>query len=73
MRSLAPAALFVDVGANLGFFSVYAAVRGARVVAFEPLLANAALLNASLCLNGLEGHVTLRAVAAASVGSPRRS
>jgi FkbM family methyltransferase len=47
-RSLRPGDCFVDIGANVGYFSLMAASRGASVLAFEPqpsvmgqLLANA--------------------------------
>ncbi len=52
---LAPAdsATVLDVGANLGFFSVYAMSRlpGSTVLAVEPLPANFAALEANLALN----------------------
>lgn len=51
--------LFVDVGANIGFFTIYAAVLGSHVVAFEPLRDNADLLKANVCLNGVEHLVEL--------------
>ena len=48
--------VFVDVGANLGYFSVYAALcvgASGRVHAVEPDPDNAALLAANIVLNGL--------------------
>jgi FkbM family methyltransferase len=36
VRSLQAGDLFVDCGANVGFFSLLAATRGAEVIAFEP-------------------------------------
>lgn len=42
-----------DIGANIGVFSLYAAlVPGVRVVAFEPGAASYAALNANILLNG---------------------
>lgn len=53
--------LFVDVGANVGSYSVLAAkVVGARVVAFEPIPAAHAALRDNLALNAIESHVELR-------------
>ena len=43
--------VFLDVGANLGYYSVLFASRGWRVVAVEPMARNRAALRASLCLN----------------------
>lgn len=41
-----------DVGANIGLYSIYAAKRGVRVVAFEPESQNYALINKNIFLNG---------------------
>jgi FkbM family methyltransferase len=50
--------VLVDVGANVGMYTVWAAMtRGARVFAFEPESQNYALLNRNLMLNGLGGSV----------------
>jgi FkbM family methyltransferase len=51
--------LLVDVGANVGMYTIWAAkTRGARVVAFEPEAQNYALLNRNIQLNGLADRVT---------------
>lgn len=47
MERLGPGTTFVDVGANIGVFSIHAARRGARVLAFEPNARNAAHLLAN--------------------------
>src|SRR3569833_367851 len=49
----------VDVGANVGMYSIWAAAtRGARVFAFEPEAQNYALLNRNILLNGMSETVT---------------
>lgn len=61
-RSLSPGARFLDVGANLGYFTVLAAAwvgESGRVYAFEPEPRNAALLNHNIVLNGVEDRVTV--------------
>ncbi|KAI8464132.1 MAG: S-adenosyl-L-methionine-dependent methyltransferase [Monoraphidium minutum] len=47
----AAAPFVVDVGANVGTFTLHAAARGATVAAFEPMASNIALLRTSLCAN----------------------
>jgi FkbM family methyltransferase len=66
-RFLHPDALFVDCGANLGWFSIIAAARGARVVAFEPFAPNAALLRNTISRNGFDDRIEMheRALGAA--------
>ena len=49
----------VDIGANQGFFTLYAASRGARVFSFEPLTENVELLKENVRRNGLEDRVTV--------------
>jgi FkbM family methyltransferase len=51
--------VFVDIGANVGFFTIYAAILGAHVIAFEPLKQNVDLVKASACLNGLDEQIEL--------------
>lgn len=43
---------FVDVGANIGIYSMCAAARGAKVVAFEPVAAARNAFEANVALNG---------------------
>lgn len=65
----------VDVGANIGAFSVTAArvaVNG-RVIAFEPEPANAALLRRNLKRNGCRNVTVSRAAVAGSAGTLRLS
>jgi FkbM family methyltransferase len=61
LASLAPGAVFVDVGANIGYFSVLAADRvgdSGRVFAFEPDPDNFSLLQSNLALNGVTRRVS---------------
>lgn len=54
-----PGSVFWDVGANIGVFSAYAALRGdTRVVAFEPAAVNYFLLSANCEVNGLDDRVS---------------
>lgn len=52
-----------DVGANIGLYSVYAASRSVRVVAFEPESQNYALINQNIFLNGMADRVKCLAIA----------
>jgi FkbM family methyltransferase len=59
---LQPGDVFVDVGANIGYFSILAASvvgTSGAVFAFEPDPDNCRLLRASAGLNGLENAITL--------------
>lgn len=47
----------LDIGANVGVFTLYAASRGHRVIAIEPEAANFALLNENLFLNNFDSKV----------------
>jgi len=67
-RYLSAGVTFVDVGANVGYFSLLAAARvgpGGRVIAFEPNPANCELLRLSMAVNGFEQRIDLRPVAVA--------
>ena len=58
-RSLVrPASYVLDVGANMGWFSLLAASIGANVTSIEPDSENFRLLAASTALNGLEDRLT---------------
>ena len=58
MDLLHPGAVFVDVGANIGYFTVLAATTAGKVFAFEPDPENFRLLEANLALNALQRKVT---------------
>jgi len=57
---MAPGRVFLDVGANVGLYSLVAAARGATVVAFEPNPRTRARLHANIRLNDLESRITVR-------------
>ncbi|NND67406.1 MAG: FkbM family methyltransferase [Halioglobus sp.] len=62
LAALAPGDVFVDAGANIGYFSILAAARvgaSGAVFAFEPDPANAALLRESARSNALDGIITV--------------
>ena len=51
--------IFIDCGANIGWYSVLAGALGAKVLAFEPMPANARLLRQNLDRNDFPGGVRL--------------
>lgn len=57
IESLRQGESFWDIGANVGAYSLLAAIRGAQVVAFEPVAENYATLCRNLALNGIESSV----------------
>jgi FkbM family methyltransferase len=66
-KYLKPGSVFVDVGANVGLFSLLAArIVGAagKVIAIEPAPAAAQALRATVDANGLGGIVTIKEIAA---------
>jgi FkbM family methyltransferase len=64
--------LFVDVGANIGFFTVLAAGRDARVRAYEPTPEASAICEASVALNGRQALVTVHPVACGAAAGVTR-
>ena len=64
LDGLPPEAVLWDIGANVGVFTLYAAVaRRARVLAFEPSAANFHVLARNVSLNQLNDRVTAYCVA----------
>ena len=58
LNGLAEEAVLLDVGANIGLYSLYAATaRRCRVFAFEPESQNFALLNRNIQANGLDARI----------------
>ena len=52
-----PGMTVIDIGANQGFFTLYAASKGARVISFEPSKTNFAMLSRNVEQNGLNASV----------------
>ena len=68
VAGFAPGDVLIDVGANVGMYSVWAAkTRSARVFAFEPEAQNYALLTRNIRLNELERQVTAYCAALSDV------
>src|SRR3954452_19421342 len=61
-RYLRPGDLFLDIGANIGVYSVYAAECGAEVISVEPVPHNAERVRENLGLNGYPGQVVQKAL-----------
>ena len=51
--------VFVDVGANIGYYSLLAAKKGARVIAIEPEKTNFEILEKNVKKNGLEKKIKM--------------
>jgi FkbM family methyltransferase len=66
LSSFKPDEVMIDVGANIGLYSVFAAkVSGAKVYAFEPESQNYAVLNRNLYYNQLDKRVIAYPIALA--------
>jgi FkbM family methyltransferase len=61
---ISPECVVLDVGANVGLYTLLAAKRGAQVFAIEADPLNAVMLRHNLKLNGLEERVTVFEIAA---------
>jgi FkbM family methyltransferase len=64
--------LFVDVGANIGFYTVLAARRGARVRAYEPTPEATESCERSVALNGVEREVVIHRMACGAASGVAR-
>jgi FkbM family methyltransferase len=69
-NSLAPGDLFIDVGANVGSYAVFAGELGAEVIALEPADDTFRLLEENVALNGYPIKA-IRAAAGSSAGTAR--
>ncbi len=61
--AFAPGDVLWDVGANVGCYTLYAAARGHRCLAFEPSAANFFLLCKNIALNRLDARATAYSLA----------
>ena len=68
LEHLAKFEKFVNIGANLGWYSVIAGVKGKEVLAFEPDLLNSTLLKKNLKINGVHDSRVFVAAASNSLG-----
>ncbi|HEX3957210.1 MAG TPA: FkbM family methyltransferase [Trebonia sp.] len=69
-RALRDGGLFVDVGANVGTYTIWAAEHGAEVIAIEPAVDTFGLLEENIALNGYL-VTTVQAAAGPHCGSAR--
>ena len=65
---VSPGSIVVDVGAQIGCFTVSAALQGARVLSFEPFAPNFEMLEDNVRLNGLSNVSLFRAAVGARSG-----
>ena len=64
LEAMLPNEVLIDIGANIGMYSVYAAaVAGCRVFAFEPEALNYGELNKNIHVNGLHDRVSAFCIA----------
>lgn len=54
LSEMKPSELLLDVGANVGIYTIFAAVRGIKVFAFEPEAQNYAILCRNIFLNEVD-------------------
>lgn len=57
IETFKPNDLFIDIGANIGLYSLYASLRGVQTIAFEPESLNYALLNKNIFHNRLDRKI----------------
>jgi len=69
-RSLRDGGLFIDVGANVGTYTIWAAELGAEVIALEPAADTFGLLKENIALNGYQ-VTAVRAAAGDHCGTAR--
>ncbi len=71
LEQIPDGAVFWDVGANVGLYSVYAAIRkNIQVFSFEPSVFNLELLARNIFLNHLQNRITIIPVALSDFSGP---
>ena len=66
-KFLQPGEVLIDIGANIGVFSLYAAlIKDTKIIALEPSAESFATLNANIRLNGLEEKIEAYCLAASN-------
>lgn len=63
INSMPKSASLWDIGANVGLYSVYAGLKGMKVLAFEPSALNTFLISKNIEINNLKDRVSLFPVA----------
>ena len=63
IKSFSPKDNFLDIGANIGIYSLYAARKGFNVISIEPDALNFALLNLNIKLNNFGNKITPYSIA----------
>jgi FkbM family methyltransferase len=61
-QQLQPGDLFIDIGSNIGVYTIYALDLGAEVIAVEPVAHNAGRVREHLALNGYTAEVVEKAL-----------
>jgi FkbM family methyltransferase len=69
-RVLGPGDIFIDVGSNIGTYTIWAAEQGADVIALEPAQDTFELLKGNIALNGYRVEA-IQAAAGAASGTAR--
>lgn len=73
LRALPKGAVLFDIGANVGMYSIFAALaREAKVVAFEPESQNFAILNRNIALNRMDQRIQAYCIALSDRTGPDR-
>lgn len=70
--SVPQGSVVIDIGANIGVYSIFAGQRGATVYAFEPVAENFSLLRENVELNRMEGKIFPFCLGVAGSGEKRK-